>query len=682
MLTLIAALSLAQSLAVTTIDVPYLPQTDVLCGGAAAAMVFRYWGDAHAGIEEFAQLVDRHAGGIAQATLIDAVQRKGWTVDQFTGSLSRLDTHLAAGEPVIVLLADRGSRYHYLVVVGHAPGSVVVHDPSWGPSRRIAESDFEMRWERSNFWSVVIRPGNQRNRVNAEANTSSRPEWAEPPAPPRLVPTGPKEPVDDLHRCDVLLRDAISEATEHDLETADRALTAVRRACPDSAGPVREIAGVRFAQRRWREAADLARQSLRRAPRDEYALDVLGSSLFMLNDEAGALRAWNQIHRPLLDRVRIEGLHHSRYQAIADALRLTPGSLLTAEDFARARRRIADLPDRVTARLDVRPDSDGFATVDVVIAERSAIPDGPAAWSGLAAAAAVDRAVSATLPGFASQGEVWTADWGYWTNRPRVGLGFAAPRVAGFPGIWRLDASWETQTYAFADSSALVRESRTHAGVSITDWLSASWRYTLSTGVDRWSSGRRAASIGGSLERRLADDRLVVTARGEAWLGHGSVPGFNSTLVRTDWGSSPVVAGWSYVAAAGWQRVSENAPLGLWPGADDGHGRDELLRAHPLLSNGIIAATDRSVFGRTLTFGNAEAQRWFATRWPARFGVAAFADVAQAARSAPGVAGRIQFDVGAGARVRAPGLHQVLRIDLAHGLRDGANALSVGWVVF
>jgi hypothetical protein len=35
---LAAALSLAASLA---IDVPYLPQTDALCGGAAAAMVFR-----------------------------------------------------------------------------------------------------------------------------------------------------------------------------------------------------------------------------------------------------------------------------------------------------------------------------------------------------------------------------------------------------------------------------------------------------------------------------------------------------------------------------------------------------------------------------------------------------------------------------------------------------------------
>ncbi len=45
--TLTVALSLAASVA---LDVPYLPQTDALCGGAAAAMVFRYWGDRHADV--------------------------------------------------------------------------------------------------------------------------------------------------------------------------------------------------------------------------------------------------------------------------------------------------------------------------------------------------------------------------------------------------------------------------------------------------------------------------------------------------------------------------------------------------------------------------------------------------------------------------------------------------------
>src|SRR5216684_520373 len=62
--TLAAALSLAASLA---IDVPYLPQTDALCGGAAAAMVFRYWGDAHADAQAFAPLIDRRAGARGRA---------------------------------------------------------------------------------------------------------------------------------------------------------------------------------------------------------------------------------------------------------------------------------------------------------------------------------------------------------------------------------------------------------------------------------------------------------------------------------------------------------------------------------------------------------------------------------------------------------------------------------------
>jgi hypothetical protein len=48
----------------TILEVPYLPQTEALCGGAAAAMLFRYWGDRHADVQQFAPLVDRRAGGI------------------------------------------------------------------------------------------------------------------------------------------------------------------------------------------------------------------------------------------------------------------------------------------------------------------------------------------------------------------------------------------------------------------------------------------------------------------------------------------------------------------------------------------------------------------------------------------------------------------------------------------
>ena len=118
--TLAAALSLAASLAV---DVPYLPQTDALCGGAATAMVFRYWGDAHAGIQQFAPLVDRDAGRIADDVLTAAVAARGWSVTRFDGTIARLREQIAAKQPIVVLLADRRDRYHYVVVVGATPAS-------------------------------------------------------------------------------------------------------------------------------------------------------------------------------------------------------------------------------------------------------------------------------------------------------------------------------------------------------------------------------------------------------------------------------------------------------------------------------------------------------------------------------------------------------------------------------
>ena len=44
----------------------------------------------------------------------------------------------------------------------------------------------------------------------------------------------------------------------------------------------------------------------------------------------------------------------------------------------------------------------------------------------------------------------------------------------------------------------------------------------------------------------------------------------------------------------------------MWSGAGTGHGRDVLLRAHPLLHGGVV----RGVFGPRLTYGGSEWRRW------------------------------------------------------------------------
>ncbi len=59
---------------------------------------------------------------------------------------------------------------------------------------------------------------------------------------------------------------------------------------------------------------------------------------------------------------------------------------------------------------------------------------------------------------------------------------------------------------------------------------------------------------------------------------------------------------------AGAVNVSDAAPLGVWSGAGEGHARVVLLRAHPLLRDGVI---DRdATFARSITHANVEVQRW------------------------------------------------------------------------
>jgi hypothetical protein len=88
-----------------------------------------------------------------------------------------------------------------------------------------------------------------------------------------------------------------------------------------------------------------------------------------MQDDAGALRAWNQIGKPRVNRVRIDGLHHTRYQTS----RRADGDPAEHAVDGRALRARAAAPRRAARSrghaLAVRPEADGFATVDVVVVE-------------------------------------------------------------------------------------------------------------------------------------------------------------------------------------------------------------------------------------------------------------------------------------------------------------------------
>ena len=122
--------------------------------------------------------------------------------------------------------------------------------------------------------------------------------------------------------------------------------------------------------------------------------------------------------------------------------------------------------------------------------------------------------------------------------------------------------------------------------------------------------------------------------------------------------------------------VGVDAPLALWPGAGTGQGRDGLLRAHPLIADGIIGD---ATFGRHVVDGGVEGRRWMQlARKPLRVAPAAFVDIARAYHALDPQNERWHTDIGAGLRLAIPG-SGVLRFDVAHGLVDGRTAVSMGW---
>ncbi len=467
-----------------------------------------------------------------------------------------------------------------------------------------------------------------------------------------------------------MVAEGVRLAGGEDLEGARRILEVAAESCPGSAAPWREMAGLHALRSQWRDAAEDARRALARDRADPLASRILATALFLEDRPDDALDAWNDVGEPVVDIVNVTGLGRTRYQVVASTVGLQPRTLLTRAALQRARRRLAELPAAQTTRVGYRPGENGSAQVDAVILERSLLPSSPVLLAAIGIRAITDRELSAGLANPSGGGELWTASWRWWEHRPRVALGFAAP--APFGGVWGVDAFRERQTYANAGST--IVETRTRAGFHVSDWTRTGFRWDAGLAFDRWRDTGRAVSLTFSGLQRLAGDRAQVEARAGAWAG--DVRTWTLGL-RTDWRSRARNERTVWIGRAGVEAAADDAPLALWPGAGTGQGRDVLLRAHPLLDGGVI---DDGVFGRRLAHGGVEWRRWLQPgRKPLRIAPALFVDAARAFAGVESSDRRWHSDLGAGLRMALPGAG-VVRIDVARGLRDGATALSVGWV--
>ncbi len=662
---------------VSVLDVPYVPQSEELCGGAAAVMVFRYWGVDSVAVREFAPLVDDSARGIRTGTLTDEIRSLGWRAVAFRGSLPELRRQLARGRPVIVLLRMGPDRYHYVVVVAADDGTVLVHDPARAPFRKLSVAEFRSMWAPTGAWSLLVVPA--RHRVDslraAPADSTSAapaPRAADSAAERTAVPppAGPSA-------CHERVGDAVRMARDGDMAGAARVLEATAAACPDSASPLRELSGVRFQQRRWMEAAAAARRALALEPGDPYTTRLLAGDLYMAGRREEALRTWNEVGEPRVSSLRVYGLERVRYRVVARRVDLPRDSLLTRRRLALVRRRLDAVPGFAATRVDWGYQGAGRAELRVAVLERRPLPGGVPGLVLSLAAGLPQRVVRVRTGSLFGDGERMSAAWRWWSERPRVSLDVQGPDAFGLTGIWDAGGSWEREAFRVPAASGpadTLREERWSAGLALDAWGTPFLRWRVGVSLDRWAGRGTAPGVAAGVELLGAGDRVRLVAGGRAWPGPDGA--FGAGRAELGWRSAERPRGVVLSSRVGYAAASARAPLQLWPGAGTGHARPTLLRAHPLLEGGVVSGP---AFGRRVAYAGAEMTAWYAGLAPLAVGPALFVDFARAWSRPGGGASPAEVDVGAGLRLAVPGTPSRLRLDVAHGLRDGENAVSIGW---
>ena len=629
------------------LEVPYLAQSVLLCGGAALAMVERWWGRRGVFAQDFASLVRPEQGGILTTELDSAARARGWDTRVHRGTPELVRQHLDAGEPVVALIQVSPNRYHYVVVIGWREGKVTFHDPASAPFITMEEARFLTRWTGADRWAMVVRPL---------------------ATPPPKVAAGITEqaPIDSLP-CRPWLDRAVDAAQERRLTEAVQLLEEAGRSCPGEPLVVREMAGVRFKQGMHSAAIRLAEEYLATTPQDEAGWQLLAASRYLAGDSQGALAAWNELGRPTVDLLRVDGSRKIRYREIAEAASLAPGTLLTPSRLALSQRRVSSVPALRRGVVDYQPVPGGIAEVRVAIVERPVVDP---VWRLLVAGAigaVAQREMGLEVASPTGAGELWTGSWRWASIRPRAALRVDLPGQLLFPGVIGVESTWEQF------STAGVEETRRAGFVGFDGWLTAGIRPSGGLRVERWSGQRDYVAVSVGAELRARGDRLALTATTERALALSAHRSFTRGSARAIWATGTGLrrAAWSTRVGIDW--ASRNAPRGTWPVAGGGVSWAVPLRAHSLEGGSLVA-------GRGILHAGLAGDHPIGRVGPLAVAAGGFLDAARVVPSGEGSPNSWLLDGGVGLRIGiADGQSGVIRLDLATGLTEGRrSALTIG----
>lgn len=608
-------------------QVPYLSQTPLLCGGAAAAMVTRFWGKRGAYPEDYEHLVRSDEGGIRISDLADALKAGGWDVHLINGSPDAAGTLIDGGVPVIALQAVGSEEFHYVVLLEWGDDSIRFHDPAIGPGLREDKARFLEQWRETGYRGVVVLP-----REGPDRSGPSRP--------------GPENLRDDNGR-----------------------------RYPEGSDAVRARAA--FDEERYAEAEELARRSVRSDPEDSAAWRILAASLFLQGEKVEALSAWNRIGRPRIDLRRIHGLTTVTHPKALSRLGTEEGEILTPDRMRLAQKRLRAVPSVSRVRVAYAPNPDGSVELHLYAMESDPFWDSWRQVAGLTLDGLTREHAAIRIPGLLGEGEAMEAGVSWMRARSSASLEFSTPSTP-LPGVVSVRGSWLSERYLGPDqpgnaaaSSTATREEWKKLVLSLEDWVVPDLLLHGGFGVTDWREHGVFWGLEAEAYSLLAAETIGGRITGEVWVPAGSGTPFSVFHAESRWRRG--IGDGQRVRAevrAGFSIASENAPLSLRPGAGQGIVRPHLLRAHTLYRDAGIL---RERLNPTLWYGGAEVGTRGWQTGPFRFSPALFLDGIVPARDP------IQLDLGASVRLILPGVEGWLEASVARGLMDDATAVSLAW---
>jgi hypothetical protein len=246
--------------------------------------------------------------------------------------------------------------------------------------------------------------------------------------------------------------------------------------------------------------------------------------------------------------------------------------------------------------------------------------------------------------------------------------------VPARPGVLTIDGFVERQTFSTTDElHAVVVDDRRAVSVGLHNWAMPWLRWNAVVGADHWKGLGTLPRVTGGFDVRAVADRVALGVVTTVWPDQN---GFASARAGVRWRSSAEPTDAAIAATVDAVVVTRGAPHDLWPGADTGQATSTLLRAHTSLISGVIVS---EAFGRQLVHATGEWQSRSRPVSIARIRGAVFVDTARAWQG-DYVRDRTLTDAGAGVRMGLSG-RGTIRLDVAHGLTDGANAVSMDWVL-